>query len=159
MTRITKSLNSLAAIGVAVSTLLVTISAFMRYVAGKPFHFTEEIGALLFVLISVLSSPYVLTEKRHIRVSILLNRLNPRYRCFLDLFAHVISIIILVVMIKVTLEFSISNYHIGSRSPDADIYLFPWTALVPFSLAMMGIVLIRNVIEILMLIRNRRGCK
>jgi TRAP-type C4-dicarboxylate transport system permease small subunit len=148
---ISKVFNFIAATIVGATTLLVVVSSLMRYIFGKPIHFTEELGALFFMVLSVFSLAYVLTIDRHIKITIIFNRIPKTIRSYVELFSYFISIIVIAILIKLTWNFSYLTYNMKGRSPDADIPLFPWMILIPLSLTIFELILLK---EALMKIKN-----
>ena len=144
---LSKFFNILAAGTVGVTTLLVVVSSLMRYIIGKPFHFTEELGALFFMVISVFSMAYVLTIQRHIRIKLVLDHIPQPFQGYVEFFAHLIGLIIVAILIKETWNFSYVTHKMGGISPDAGIPLFPWMAVIPLSLTIFEIVLLKGTVE------------
>src|SRR5690606_39650535 len=65
-------------------------SAIMRYVAGRPFSFTEELVGVLFITMSFLSLPIVLCDNMHVNITLFTDRYSLRWKVIAALFADAI---------------------------------------------------------------------
>jgi len=73
--RISRGLTYLATISLLLMAVLVITSAIMRYFVGRPFRFTEELVALLYMAMVYLAIPLVTARRAQITVSVLPERL------------------------------------------------------------------------------------
>jgi len=155
--RLNRFLNGLAGIAVAIITGLIVISSIMRYLVNRPLHFTEELSALLFMAISVLSISYVFRAGQHIRIRAIFDRLPSPLRGFVDLAADLSTIVFLFFSIYWTWVFAYETHEFGGTSPDAGIRLFPWMLLVPVSLFVLVLNLLVDTIGKARLLIFRQG--
>ena len=72
-----------AGIALVVMTVLMASSTIVRYLFSTSWRFTEEFTGLLLLYIWVLAFLYVLVLGRHIRVSIIFDRLPVKVRAYL----------------------------------------------------------------------------
>ncbi len=72
-----------AGLALVVMTVLMASSTLARYLFGTSWNFTEEFTGLLLLYIWMLGLLYVLVLGRHIRVSIIFDRLPARLRSYL----------------------------------------------------------------------------
>ncbi len=75
-----------AGIALVVMTILMASSTIGRYLFGFSWHITEELTGLLLLYVWVLGLLYVLVLGRHIRVSIIFDRLPAKLRAYLWVF-------------------------------------------------------------------------
>lgn len=68
-TAISRVLLFVAAASVFAMTALVALSAYMRYFVGSPFVFTEELVALLYLVMVFLTIPICAIRREHITVT------------------------------------------------------------------------------------------
>ena len=142
-----KLMTGIAAVMVAVTTVLIVTSSIMRYIIARPFHFTEEICALFFMSISIITIPYVLYAGRHIRIRIIFDRVPESAQDILSLISYLITLCFTVFFIKESWSFCWETLEVAGTSQDASIPLFPWMALIPLSLAIFGLQLSVMTIE------------
>ena len=116
---------------VAVMVGLIVVSSLMRYVVGRPFHFTEELSALFFMALTVMPIAYMAKLKNHIRISIIFDRIPQPARDWVALTAHAATLVFVIVVVKITWDFAYMTHELGGRSPDASLVLFPWMVLIP----------------------------
>lgn len=136
-------LNFLAAAAGSALFILVLLSSVMRYVAGAPFRFTEEIVGLLFISLSFLALPLAYIQRRHIRLGMVADNAHP-------LIARILVILSLVALIAFSMMTGITmlnealfSLSLNAKSELSDIPLFPWMLVPPISLAVLiGIALV-----------------
>lgn len=116
-------------------TVLVIVAACMRYLVGKPFDFTEEVVALLYmgVVFSVL--PMTTWRGHHITVSLLPQRLANALQSPLRVAAGLVMIAFCTWFAIEAYQFTAVSRDMGSRSEQVGILLWPWMALIPISVA------------------------
>ena len=83
--------------------VIIVIAVFSRYALNRPLAFADEYVTYLMVGVSLLAANWVLREKGHIRVDIVVRLLAPRVRAWLLVFTDIVSIFaITIIMIQVT---------------------------------------------------------
>jgi len=99
MKRVIKVIDWLSSIGggiagvtVYILCMLIFLSIFTRYVFNRPMGFTEELTGYLMVGIIFFGLAYTLRHGGHIRVSAIIDRLNPRMRATLGLIMTVVAL-------------------------------------------------------------------
>lgn len=138
-----------AALAVVTLTGFVCLSAIMRYVLGTPFHFTEELVALLFLTTVFLTLPYSALRGQHICVTLLTARLRGLASRFMQIINLSVILAFSVWFFSLSLDFTLFGHEIGARSEQSDLLLWPWMALMPLALALVGFVSGWQVIRVL----------
>ena len=93
-------------IGRTASFLLILMSGVIVYEIaartffGKPTEWAHETSGMMFGTMFMLGVGYVLYKRAHVRVDIVVSRLNPRIQALIDIITHVLFIIYSVVVIK-----------------------------------------------------------
>ena len=77
---LSRGLAALAAACVAAMAAIVGAAVVMRYAAGAPFRFTEELAGLLLGATAFLALPHAIVAERSIRVTLVAERLPPLAR-------------------------------------------------------------------------------
>ena len=152
--RLATMLIFLAAFAAAAITVLVILSATMRYVVRTPFRFTEELVGLLFLASSMLSLPYVAAHRQTIRVAILLRFLPERLRILGDLFDAIVVFAFSVWFTRATLDYCLFAADLETRSEQADILLWPWITLMPFCSLLIAVI---TLVQILLRLTRPEG--
>jgi TRAP-type C4-dicarboxylate transport system permease small subunit len=139
--------TGLSALTVAAMVGLIVVSSLMRYVVGRPFHFTEELSALFFMTLTVLPLAYAAKIKSHIRIGIIFDHIPQPVRDWVALAAHVVTLIFVTLTVRITWGFAYMTHQFGGLSSDAGLVLFPWMALIPICLVVFGFQVIIDLVE------------
>lgn len=120
-------------------TLLVALSAVMRYALGQPFAFTEELVGLLFAALVFLALPYVTFRRQHIEVTLLRDCLPAGAQRVCDIAARLLMVLFACWFGWYALDFAVMSYGLGSRSDIAGIALWPWMSLIVLACVLMAV--------------------
>jgi len=137
-----KLLLMLSAFSGVLMTLLVSLSAVMRYAVGKPFGFTEELVGLLFSSLVFLALPYVTASRQHIEITLIYDLLPQKTKYFLFVLGTVLASVYMLWFAYYAFEFAYFSFLIGSTSDLGNIALWPWMGLMVVSSAIVAFVLI-----------------
>jgi TRAP-type C4-dicarboxylate transport system permease small subunit len=118
----------------------VALSAFMRYLVGAPFAFTEEFVGLLFSAMVFLALPYCSYSGQHIRVTLLTDHLPKSWRTYSDIAATIFTILFCILFAWIAFDFTWTSYALGARSDIGRLLLWPWMATMPLACLFMVIV-------------------
>ncbi|MFI0473445.1 TRAP transporter small permease [Halomonas sp. HMF6819] len=119
-----------------VMTLLIFISTLMRYLGGRPLRFSDELAGLLFLTLTFLCLPYVLNKGRHIRIEILINLMPASIARVMDFVAVMVLLTFCTVFAIESWKFMEFSFAINSRTDISSILLWPWMAIMPFSMVL-----------------------
>lgn len=117
--------------------LLIDVQIVTRFLGGRSLHITEEYSAYGMVAIVFLGSGYALLTDKHIRVSIIYERLGMRGKLWLDRIAHIVGFILLTILLLGFFEFFTS----ASRSGLKSITVARTPLSYPYGIALVGIAL------------------
>jgi TRAP-type C4-dicarboxylate transport system permease small subunit len=131
-------------------TLFVVLSAFMRYMIGAPFYFSDELVGLLTAAMFLLALPNGLVNNSHLRITLVVDRLPPFGRAIAEAVAKLILVAFATVFMVQSYHFTIDSYNFGSRSEMAEILLYPWMALMPAVFALMILIVANSFLAILL---------
>ena len=135
-----RGLLGCAALAVVAMTALVSLSVVMRYVVGSPFAFTEELVALLYLAMAFLTIPIGTIRREHIVVSVAVERAGPRTQRVLALLAAVVMVVFAVWFVVETWGFAAFSRKLEARSDHVGILLWPWMAIMPATMALVGVI-------------------
>ncbi|MFG6177598.1 TRAP transporter small permease [Halomonas sp. THAF12] len=125
-------------------TGLVLVSTLMRYLAGSPIGFSDELSGLLFLSLSFLSLPHVLNTSQHIRIDLLVRTLSRRLAVAADIFANAVLVTFATIFAYQAWDFMVFSLQIGARSEISGVLLWPWMALMPLSMGLCLLIIVRN---------------
>lgn len=123
----------LAAIMAFSMGLLVFVSATMRYVAGSPLGFSDELVALMFVSTTFLCLPYATRRGLNIKLDLVVKRLDPRARKVVGTVAGLLSAAVLLAFSISAIEEVLFAYEIEEVTNVAELPVYPFKTLVLFS--------------------------
>lgn len=129
-------------------TALVVVSSFMRYIAGAPFGFTEELVALLYMGMVFLAIPIATVRHVHVSISVLPQRITDLLRHPFRLAAAAAMIVFSVWFVVVSYGVVAQSYGFASRSEQAEILLWPWMALIPVTMGFVAIISVLDLVTI-----------
>jgi len=138
-----------AAAAALTMTALVVLASVMRYLAGSPFRFTEELVALLYLGMVFLTIPNSTVLRQHITVDVLKTRLGPRARKWLGVAALAVTVVFTGWFTVEAYDFAAFAEQIGARTEQVDILLWPWMALMPVTFAIVCLIAASQLLRLL----------
>src|SRR5690606_8410603 len=115
-------------------------STLARYVAGNALSVTEELSSFLLVSCVFLALPYAAMEGKHVKFSLVLDKLPPRLRPYCELITNLAGCAFMCILAKLTFDFTLTGYLLNSHSETARIYEAPWRAVMPICSAWLAVV-------------------
>jgi C4-dicarboxylate transporter DctQ subunit len=101
LSRISQRMVEYTLVGmVSVMTVLVIVQVFLRYLFLYSLSWSEEVARFLMIWVSFLAASLALQKGLHIGVESLVNRVNPKFRRCISLFAK-ISILLFLLFLTV----------------------------------------------------------
>jgi TRAP-type C4-dicarboxylate transport system permease small subunit len=98
---------------------IVSWQVFTREILNNSAPWTEEAARYMFIVLAVLAAAYVFSERGHIAVEMLIEKLSPRLQ-------KVMGIVIeLIVMFFIVLVFIIGGSRVAENAWDQDIATLP----------------------------------
>ena len=138
-----------------VACMALVISDVVRYQAvHEPLPGTHEVVELIAAVILSMGIGYLTFVKGHVAVGILVDRFRPRVQAVFDLLTGVISLGFMIWLTQGMLELAIRNFRYGWVTGVLEIPRAPFMFLIAVSLALACVVLVRDVIKTVMVIRK-----
>ena len=134
----------LGVVGGVMMTGLIFVSTLMRYLGGRPLRFSDELAGLLFLSLTFLSLPYVLDKGRHIRIEILTNLVPAPIARIMDVIGTLILVAFCMIFAYEAWDFMSFSLSINSRTDISGLLLWPWMAIMPFSMLLCLLVQLRH---------------
>ena len=130
MRRIVKLIYDLFEVYLASAVFVVlilstTVQVFMRYVLDMPSPELFELAIYAFVWIIYLGAALACRYNQHVRFDILYQRLPPKVSLGLDLFFHLVTNVVLLVLLYPVTKYMVDMFHIKSSA-----LRIPWTFLL-----------------------------
>lgn len=82
------TLSRLSIILMTVLVLTVLFQVFMRYIAGSPVTFTEELSRFLLIWLGLLAASYAYRQRAHLALDLLILKLKDRQKVVLNIVIH-----------------------------------------------------------------------
>ena len=104
---------------IVIMIVLVAIDVVARYVFNSPLGFASEYVMYLMVGVTLLAANYVLREKGHIRVDIIIRLLPPRAQVWLTVVTDVVSVFCVVILLIQTFNLTAQSLANNTSSVTA----------------------------------------
>lgn len=127
-------------IGVAFIVTIVTSEVVLRYVFKHSLIFTEELSRYLMVWIVFLGSALAIRDEAHIRINILVKRLNPTLRKAAHLLAY--GLVLFFLLIVAVEGFRVLPSQLQQMCTTIDISLFYFYLAIPAGCLLMVVYLL-----------------
>jgi TRAP-type C4-dicarboxylate transport system permease small subunit len=135
----------IAAVLLTFTMLSVSTDVVMRYVFDRPMLWVVEITEYILLWIPFLGAAWLLKQDGHVKVDILLSRLNPRIQALLSTITAIIGLIICLVLVwygvKVTWNYFIEGRYVYSPLSIPTAYVM---GIVPLGCLMLIIQFVRR---------------
>ena len=130
----------------AFAMLAVCVEVLMRYFFNRPIAWILEICEYILLYMTFLVAAWVLREKSHIRVDIMMNRLNNRLQAFINMITSIISAIVcfIIVYFSALLTWDYFIRHVPSMEY-LKLPAFLVIMIIPFGSFLFAIQFIRDV--------------
>jgi TRAP-type C4-dicarboxylate transport system permease small subunit len=138
-----------------VACMALVVTDVIRYQAvHKPLPGTHEVVELIASVILSMGIGYLTFVRGHVSVGILVDRFRPRVQAVFDFVTGVIALGFTIWLTEGMLEMAARNYRYGWVTGVLEIPRAPFIFLIALSLALACVVLARDVIKAVMVIRK-----
>jgi len=149
---------ALVAMFAIVACMALVVTDVIRYqIVDKPVPGTHEVVELIASVILSMGIGYLTFVRGHVAVGILVDRFRPRVQAVVDLVTGVISLGFTVWLTEGMVEMAIRNSKYGWVTGVLEIPRHPFIYLIALSLALTCVVLVRDVIRSVIVIRKGDG--
>jgi TRAP-type C4-dicarboxylate transport system permease small subunit len=142
------------AAGVLMAGVIVASSA-MRYLAGAPLAYQEELVGLLFVALVFLALPHCALKDENICVTLARELLPLRAQRIAEFIGDLCVVVFAAVFGLLAWDFTKVSFEVGARSEVANLTLFPWMILMPVGAWAMGVAYLTKAIGYLLVPADR----
>jgi TRAP-type C4-dicarboxylate transport system permease small subunit len=138
-----------------VACVALVVTDVIRYQAvSKPIPGTHEVVELIASVILSMGIGYLTFVRGHVSVGILVDRLRPRVQAVFDVVTGVIALGFTIWLTAGVVEMALRNLGYGWVTGVLEIPRAPFMFLIAVSLALTCVVLVRDVIKSVMVIRK-----
>ncbi|QCO56500.1 TRAP transporter small permease [Pseudorhodobacter turbinis] len=128
---------------------IIVTSVMMRKFANSPVHITEEVVGLMLSVSLFLGLPMVTLKQKHVRVSLIADRLQGPSRRVMNIVALLVGIGFFGWLIVETIPWFEFAFKRNLKTETTRLLLWPWMALMPLSLATTGAILLARMVGII----------
>lgn len=129
--------------------LLLTLQVFSRYLLGKSFTWTEEIGTIMFIWLIYLGSSAAVLEGKHLRIDLFLSMMKGKAKKVVLLFTNLVTMAFCGYIIFPLMKIVRSLAQKGSVTPLMSIPNWIAYSIIPVAMALMFIRLVQDSIHIM----------
>ncbi len=126
---------------VLIHAVLVAVNVVLRYLFQIGPVSMQELEWHLMSPIALIGMSYALRHNDHVRVDILYDRYRPKFKAFVDFLAAIATVLICVVIIKLSIGFVLQSWAEGEVSPDPGGLAYRWLlkSFIPLGFAFLAI--------------------
>jgi TRAP-type mannitol/chloroaromatic compound transport system permease small subunit len=136
--------------------LVVATNVILRYLFRIGPMSLQELEWHLMSPIALIGMSYALRHNDHVRVDIFYDGFSLRLRGIIDLLASIMTIIVSVIIIKLSINFVYQAYSLGEGSPDPGglPYRFLLRSFIPLGFALLTVQAVANFIRSALFLRG-----
>jgi TRAP-type C4-dicarboxylate transport system permease small subunit len=151
---ITEKMAWVSMVAIVGCTALVVTDVIRYQAVNKPLPGAHEIVELIAAVILSMGIGYLTFVRGHVSVGLLVDLFKPRVQAVFDLFNSVVSLIFTLWLTDGVFEMAVRNYNYGWVTGVLEIPRHPFMFLIAVSLALTCVVLVRDLIQSVMVIRK-----
>ena len=136
--------------------LVVVTNVILRYLFRIGPMSLQELEWHLMSPIALIGMSYALRHNDHVRVDIFYDGFSLRLRAIIDLAAAILTVIVSVIIIKLSINFVYQAYSLGEGSPDPGglPYRFLLRSFIPLGFILLVVQAVANVIRKALFLRG-----
>jgi TRAP-type C4-dicarboxylate transport system permease small subunit len=131
--------RALAALVLGAICLITLANVVVRYFTNYSFAATEEISVALMVVLALLGSATAVARRRHIAITILVERLPPPLRRFAEVIAETATLVMFLLLVWLGGELAWDVYRFEETSPGMGWPQWIYTIWLPVLAALIAV--------------------
>jgi TRAP-type transport system small permease protein len=131
--------RALAALVLGAICLITLANVVVRYLTNYSFAATEEISVALMVVLALLGSATAVARRRHIAITILVERLPPPLRRFAEVIAETATLVMFLLLVWLGGELAWDVYRFEETSPGMGWPQWIYTIWLPVLAALVAV--------------------
>lgn len=144
---LTRILNCLAGVSFLAMVALTCWQVFTRYVLKSPSSWSEELVSYLFAWMSLLGASLVTSERGHMNIPVLIERLKPNAQKFFHIFSEIIAFLFSAVIL-VFGGMQITNLAMGQMTSGLGVAIGVFYTVLPLCGVLNMIYTVLNIMDI-----------
>ena len=141
-----------------VACVALVVTDVIRYqIVGKPVPGTHEVVELIAAVILSMGIGYLTFVKGHVSVGLVVDRFRPRVQAVFDLVTGLVALGFTAWLTEGMVRMAIRNFRYGWVTGVLEIPRHPFMYLISLALALTCLVLVRDVIKSVVVIRKGGG--
>ncbi|MFC2014272.1 TRAP transporter small permease subunit [Chloroflexota bacterium] len=123
-----------------VSWFIVCLEVFMRYSLNRPLTWVVEATEYILLYVTLLGAAWLLKEDGHIKLDLVLNRMNPRTQAVLNFTTSLLGAVTCLVIAWYGTQSTIMHYQESLRTFTAlELLKWPFLIVIPFGIFLLFI--------------------
>jgi len=158
-TRVLEIMNTIACFWIFVLMIIIAIDVFGRVLFNTPFKGTPELVSNSILAITFLEIPYVLHRGNHVKSTLLLDRMGPKLRFSLEIFALVVGIVMMIFLINSSWSDFLKAIKIGEYEGEGALRVptYPTRGIIIFGAGLMIIEYIFQFVKRILIFKGKIG--
>lgn len=142
--------GAVAGLLLALGLGIVMLEIISRALANTSFAWSEELSRYVLIWITYFGAAAVTRDNGHIRVEILIDRLNPAMRRIVEIIVALLCLVFSTVICVVSLRYVSDSRTLGIMSADSYLPVPIWVfqSIIPIGFAFISLRLILNLIDL-----------
>ncbi|NYE58131.1 TRAP transporter small permease [Carboxydothermus ferrireducens] len=128
---------------------LIFVNVILRYVFGKPIALLDEYSVYLIVWGAMIGFATALRDDHHIKVNMLYDRLSPKGKRIVSIFANLVGAFFAILMLIYGIKLVVTYKVLGQGSADSQTPLWIVSLVLPISGFMMVVRFVEKVFLLL----------
>jgi TRAP-type C4-dicarboxylate transport system permease small subunit len=146
VSKTTLATADIAGVLIFLMAVAIGIDVFLRYVFNSPTIWINESARYTLLIITFLGLAFTRKEDAHIRVDFIIKRLPKYVQNWMRVVDSICFLVFTIVLFRLTWHVFMGSVIRGSLSPSFwQVPIAPWQAFIPLGLAILGLLLIRNI--------------
>ena len=96
-----------------------------------------------------MSLPYISNTEKHVKITLISNLLQIKYKIWLTIIAYLINLIFSAWMLLETIEWMDFTIKLNLKTENSRLLLSPWMAVVPLSFSVNIIISIKKIFKLI----------
>lgn len=134
-----------AVILIPAMTVLITADTGLRYLASMPLVWAQDVAGLLLLLVFVSALPYSWPGGFHVRMDMLYDRMDRRWRKAVDAITEISALAIGAILTHQAIDQTIRAYMNAETTPASKVVIWPFAGAIAVCAALFCMVMVLQI--------------
>lgn len=148
------TLAYLGAVSLFIMMCLTAADVLGRYVFNKPITGTFELTEFMVLILIFSFLANAQAKKAHVTVDLILSRFPKRFRVYVELFNHIMSLTLMILITWIGALRALELKEVAEASPNLGIPTYPFAFFLVFGCMVMCIEYIRDLVAV---VKSKKG--